>query len=139
MAPAVLPPAPRGTITADFTRSGLRNEEMRAMLSLYSLGTVFAAAALAQAPVMPELPKGPAKPGFDISRFALTAVGTFATFYVKDTYPLKGVLDEGKVATDTRLLVIDTAAGKLALITDQMTYHHIAQGRARNKDWMATF
>jgi hypothetical protein len=109
------------------------------MLCRYSLGTVFAAAALAQAPVLPELPKGPAKPGFDISRFALTAVGTFETFYVKDTYPLKKVLDEGKVAGDTRLLVITTAGGRLALITDQMTYHHIAQGRARNKDWMATF
>ncbi len=100
---------------------------------------MFAAAALAQAPVMPELPKGPAKPGFDISRFAVTAVGTFETFYVKETHPLKKVLDEGKVATDTRLLVFSTAVGKLALITDQMTYHHIAQGQAHNKDWMATF
>jgi hypothetical protein len=109
------------------------------MLKRYSLGTMFAAAALAQTPVMPELPKGPAKPGFDISRFALTPVGTFQTFFVKETLPLKKVLDEGKVAPDTRLLVIETAAGKLALITDQMTYHHIAQGRARNKDWMATF
>ena len=109
------------------------------MLSRYSLGTIFAAAALAQSPVMPELTKGPAKPGFDISRFALTAVGTFETFYVKETYPLEKVLDEGKVAGDTRVLVFTTAAGRLALITDQMTYHHIAQGRARNKDWMATF
>ena len=109
------------------------------MLNRYSLGTIFAAAALAQAPVMPELPKGPAKPGFDIARFALTPVGTFETFYVTQTYPLKKVLDEGKVAADTRLLVITTAKGRLALITDQMTYHHIAQGRAGNKDWMAVF
>jgi len=109
------------------------------MLSRYSLGTILAAAALAQAPVMPELPKGPAKPGFDIARFALTPVGTFETFYVTETYPLKKVLDEGKVAADTRLLVITTAKGRLALITYQMTYHHIAQGLAGNKDWMAAF
>ena len=109
------------------------------MLSRYCFGTVFAAAALAQSPVMPELLKGPAKPGFDIARFAPTAVGTFETFYVKETDPLKKALDEGKIAADTRVLVIETAAGRLALITDQMTYHHIAQGRARNKDWMATF
>lgn len=111
------------------------------MLSRYGLGAVFATAALAQAPapVMPELPNGPAAAGFDISRFARTAVGTFETFYVKETYPLKNVLDEATVAPETRVLVIETAAGKLALITDQMTYHHIAQGRARNKDWMATF
>src|SRR6266446_4856807 len=103
-----------------------------------AVSIIYPAAALAQAK-MPEIPDGPAKPGFDISRFALTAVGTFETFYVKDTYPLKKVLDEGKVAADTRLLVITTAAGKLALITDQMTYHHIAQGQAHNRDWMATF
>lgn len=109
------------------------------MLTRYGLGTILAAAALAQAPVMPELPNGPAKPGFDISRFARTAVGTFETFYVTETYPLKVVLGEGRVAPDTRLLVIETAAGTLALISDQMTYHHIAQGRARNKDWMAAF
>ena len=109
------------------------------MLSRYCFGTVFAAAALAQSPVMPELPKGPAKPGFDIARFAPTAVGTFETFYVKETDPLKKAWDEGKVAADTRLMVIETAAGRLALIIDQMTYHHIAQGRARNKDWMAAF
>jgi len=107
--------------------------------SRYSLTIIFAAAALAQAAVMPELPKGSAQPGFDISRFAPTAVGTFETFYVTDTYPLKKVLDEGKVAADTRLLVFTTAGGRLALITDQMTYHHIAQGQAHNKDWMATF
>ena len=58
---------------------------------------------------------------------------------MNETYPLKRTLDEGKVAGDTRLLIIKTAAGNLALLTDQMTYHHIAQGRARNKDWMATF
>lgn len=66
-------------------------------------------------------------------------MGTFQTFYVKETLPLKKVLEEGRVASDTRLLVIDTAAGKQALIRDQMIYHHIAQGRVRNKDWMATF
>ena len=109
------------------------------MLRLYSIGTLFAATALAQTPGMPEIPKGPAKPGFDISRFSPTRLGTFETFYVKDTFPLKQTLDEGKVAGDTRLLIIKTAAGNLALLTDQMTYHHIAQGRARNKDWMATF
>src|SRR6266581_479121 len=81
--------------TADHAAAGpaetvrAKTERRSPMLSRYSFGTIFAAAALAQAPVMPELPKGPAKPGFDISRFALTAVGTFETFHVKDTYPLK--------------------------------------------------
>lgn len=107
------------------------------MLRQCTMGTLLAATALAQ--VMPELPKGLAKPGFDISRFSPTAVHTFETFYVKETYALKRTLVEGKVAGGTRLLIIKIADGNLALLTDQMTYHHIAQGRARNKDWMATF
>jgi hypothetical protein len=109
------------------------------MLRLYSIGTLLTATVLAQGPGMPELPNGPAKPGFDISRFSPTRIGTFETFYVTETHPLKQTLDVAKVAGDTRLLIIKTAAGNLALLTDQMTYHHIAQGRTRNKDWMATF
>jgi hypothetical protein len=110
----------------------------KSILTVAAIGAICPVVGFAQAN-MPELPNGPARPGFDISRFAVTAVGTFETFYVKETYPLKKVLDEGKVAGDTRVLVMTTASGRLALITDQMTYHHIAQGRARNKDWMATF
>lgn len=52
---------------------------------------------------------------------------------------LRAALKEGRVAGNTRLLVFQTAAGRLALINDQMSYHHIAQGRAGGKDWMATF
>lgn len=109
------------------------------MLNRCSLSIMLAVAAFGQAPVMPQLPNGPAKPGFDISRFSPTAVGTFETFYVTNSEPLRRALADGRVAPDTRVLVISTAAGRLALITEQMVYHHVAQGRARNKDWMATF
>src|SRR5258708_24269225 len=110
----------------------------KSFLTAAAVGVVYQGAALAQAN-LPQLPNGPAKPGFDITRFSRTPIGTFETFYVTETNPLQKVLAEGKVAGDTRLLVMTTAAGKLALLIDQMTYHHIAQGRARNKDWMATF
>jgi hypothetical protein len=109
------------------------------MLNRCSFGIMLTVAAFGQTPIMPQMPNGPAKPGFDISRFSSTAVGTFETFYVTNTEPLKKALSEGRVAPDTRVLVITTATGRLALITEQMVYHHIAQGRARNKDWMATF
>ena len=86
-----------------------------------------------------DLPKGPAKPGFDIARFSSAGNGWFKTFYVTETNPLQKVLEQGKVAADTKVLVTTTAAGRLALLTDQMAYHHIAAGQAHNKDWMATF
>ena len=86
-----------------------------------------------------DLPNGPSAPGFDITRFSNAGNGWFETFYVQKTDPLRDVLKAGRVAEDTRLLVAETKAGKLALLMDQMAYHHLAEGRAGGKDWMATF
>jgi hypothetical protein len=86
-----------------------------------------------------DLPNGPARPGFDITRFANIANGTFVTFQVTKTEALRDVLKGARVAEDTRLLVTDTATGKLAFVMDQMAFHHSAQGRAGTKDWLATF
>ena len=86
-----------------------------------------------------DLPNGPAAPGFDIKRFSDAVNGLFETFYVQKTESLRYVLDQGRVAEGTRVLVFSTAAGKLALLTDQMAFHHIAQGTDGGKDWMATF
>lgn len=86
-----------------------------------------------------DLPDGPAKAGFDIDRFSNLGNGAFETFYVKETEPLSRALQAGRVAGDTRVLVMETAAGSLALLTDQMAFHHLAEGRAGGKDWMATF
>ena len=76
---------------------------------------------------------------FDIKRFSTAGEGWFETFYVEETEPLQAALDAGKVKADTALLVTETAAGKLALLRDQMAYHHIAQGTVDGKNWMATF
>ncbi len=103
-------------------------------------GACFPSTAVAQPPSLPvNLPDGPAKDGFDITRFSNLGNGWFETFYVERTELLEDVLQQGRVATDTRVLVLETAAGPLALVNDQMVFHHIAQGRAGDKDWMATF
>jgi hypothetical protein len=81
---------------------------------------------------------GNTQPKFDISRLA-DSEGQFETFHVTGTQPLRQALEKGVLNDDTRLLVTETAAGKLALVTDQMAFHHIAQGVAANKEWMATF
>lgn len=80
-----------------------------------------------------------AKEPFDINRFSDAGKGWFETFHVQETSPLGEALAEGKVTSDTAVLVTKTAGGNLALITDQMAYHHLAQGNANGKDWMATF
>src|SRR5262245_6673645 len=86
-----------------------------------------------------DLTNGPARPGFDITRFANIANGTFVTFQVTKTEALRDVLKAARVVEDTRLLVTDTGTGKLAFVMDQMAFHHSAQGRAGTKDWLATF
>ncbi len=86
-----------------------------------------------------DLPDGPAMDGFDIDRFSNAGNGWFETFHVEQTEPLSQALQDHRVAPDTLLLVIETAAGPLAFLRDQMAFHHIAQGRASGKNWMATF
>jgi len=86
-----------------------------------------------------DLPDGPAKPGFDITRFSNAGNGAFETFYVTETQLLRDALTGGTVADDTRLLVTDTAGGRLALLTEQMAFHHIAQGGAGGRDWLVSF
>jgi hypothetical protein len=100
-------------------------------------GVAFAQLQIKSNPV--DLPNGPAARGFDIKRFSNAGNGAFETFYLQKTEQLKDVLDQGRIAADTRVLVLSTAEGKLALITDQMAFHHIAEGIDRGKDWMAVF
>jgi hypothetical protein len=120
-----------------------RRRTIASLATIAALAALFPAPAAPQGPARPpepvDLPAGPARPGFDITRFANVANGTFVTFYVTNTEALRDVLKAGRVAEDTRLLVTDTATGRLALLMDQMAFHHSAQGRAGNKDWLATF
>lgn len=108
-----------------------------AMTVLSVIGLAAQGRGLTSDPV--DLPNGPAKPGFDISRFSNAGNGAFETFYVKQTQLLRDALTAGTVADDTRLLVTDVADGKLALITEQMAFHHIAEGSAGGKDWLVSF
>ena len=76
---------------------------------------------------------------FDIDRFSNAGVGWFETFYVDEMLSLQSLLDEGIVSEDAAVLVTEIADGQLAMLTDQMAFHHIAQGSVDGKDWMATF
>jgi hypothetical protein len=111
------------------------------VLMAVAVMTFFGAGVTAQFPESKpvDLPKGPAKPGFDIARFSPAGNGWFETFYVTKVEPLGNVLKAGRVVDDTRLLVAETAGGKIALLTDQMAYHHIAQGQTAGRDWLVSF
>ena len=121
-----------------------RVASIRTTLSLVVVAALAGAFAPSTALAQPEslpvnLPDGPAKDGFAIERFSNMGNGFFETFYVERTESLQDVLQQGRVAADTRVVVLETAAGPLALVNDQMIFHHIALGRMGDKDWMATF
>ena len=85
------------------------------------------------------LPAGPAKPGFDVSRFNYSLHGVFEPFVVTSTVSVRDALKARRIASDTDVLVTTTAGGAVALLTEQMAYHHIAQGRTGGQDWLVSF
>jgi hypothetical protein len=108
-----------------------------AFVAASQAGVALAQRGFFQEPV--DLPDGPAAPGFDIERFSGAGNGVFETFYVEETGPLRQALEDGRLAGSTRMLVLNTAGGNLALVTDQMAFHHLAQGTSEGKHWLATF
>ena len=76
---------------------------------------------------------------FDLSRFSTMGADTFEPFLVGETASLQRLLTDGTVTTETRVLVTETATGQLALLADQMAFHHIAQGNENGEPWMVSF
>ena len=77
--------------------------------------------------------------GFDISRAWIADSTIFEPFLVQETTPLREALARHLVDDDTPLLVVDRAGGRLALITAQLAYHHVAQGKMKGEPWMVSF
>lgn len=112
---------------------------MRRNVLLINLLLACAVFAAIQAALAAQSKASAKTPAFDINRFSRTPPGTFETFYVTETRSLRQALEAGTVKENMPVLITETARGKLALLTDQMVYHHIAQGNAGGKDWMVTF
>ena len=76
---------------------------------------------------------------FDIDIARVGVGGRFQPFRVTETEPLQGAISANKLQADTRVLVMEHPAGRLAFITDQMVYHHVAQGETNGEPWMVSF
>ena len=76
---------------------------------------------------------------FSADRAMLLDSTVYVRFDVTDTRPLRESLAEGLVQAQTRVLVMEHTKGRLALITDQMAYHHTAQGEIEGEPWMVSF
>ena len=76
---------------------------------------------------------------FDIDIARIGFGSRFEPFRVSETEPPQDAMSAGKFQADTRVLVLDHPAGVLAFLTDQMAYHHVAQGETEGEPWMVSF
>lgn len=76
---------------------------------------------------------------FDIKRAWVVDSTIFVPFLVTTTEPLRDARSKGRVDDQTALLVLEQGATRLALITSQLAYHHIAQGDIAGEPWMVSF
>lgn len=77
---------------------------------------------------------------FDRNRAVLFDSTIYAPFHVTDeSRPLRDALSDGTLQDETLLLVIEHSKGRLALVRDQMSYHHVAQGEFMGEPWMVSF
>ncbi len=77
--------------------------------------------------------------GFEPGRALLDDAWGFDPFPVATTEPLKAALENGKVSEETAVLLLDRGDTRMALLTEQMSYHHIAQGELEGEPWMVAF
>jgi hypothetical protein len=83
--------------------------------------------------------QGTPSPAFDIARAWIVDSTMFEPFVVTETRRLRDVLDDETIHEGTPILVLDHPAGRLALLTEQMVYHHAAQGDINGEPWMVSF
>lgn len=76
---------------------------------------------------------------FDIDRAWLPDSQWFEPFYATDAQLLRDLLRDRMIHSNTLLMVMEHEAGTLALVTEQMAYHHIAQGDLDGEPWMVSF
>ena len=76
---------------------------------------------------------------FDIDIARISDSSIFEPFRVSESEPLRDAMSAGKLQGDTRVLVVHHPAGTLAFLTDQMAYHHVAQGEIDGEPWMVSF
>lgn len=77
---------------------------------------------------------------FDANRALLYDSTVYMPFQVTDeSRPLREALDDGTLQDHTLLLVVEHPKGRLALVRDQMSYHHAAQGEIMGEPWMVSF
>jgi hypothetical protein len=77
--------------------------------------------------------------GYDPARAWIVDSTIFVPFRVTSTMPLRDARARGLLEDATTLLVLEERGVRLALVTTQMAYHHVAQGDIAGEPWMVSF
>lgn len=107
-------------------------------LTAIHLGTAVSVAALLALAYAPGAVAQTAE-DFDADRAMLTDAPMFDAFYPTEYEPLAEARRERRLADDAAVLVLNRGDATLALLTMQMSYHHIAQGELAGEPWMVSF
>ena len=84
-------------------------------------------------------PNQPVKEGFDTDRAMFFSSPNFVPFRDPEFQSLRNAMLEGELEDDTPVVVFEAGGQTLVLVTEQMAYHHVAQGNMRGEPWMVTF
>jgi hypothetical protein len=84
-------------------------------------------------------PNMPVKEGFDTDRAMFFAEPNFTPFRDPEFESLRNAMLAGDVEDDAPVVVFEAGGQTLVFLTEQMAYHHVAQGTMRGEPWMVTF
>jgi hypothetical protein len=76
---------------------------------------------------------------FDKRRALLLRRDIFAPYRVASTSLLRDALSRGELPDRAPVLVMERGAATLVLLTQQLLYHHVAQGELAGEPWMVSF
>ncbi len=84
-------------------------------------------------------PDTPRKEGFDTDRAIFWARPNFIPLRDPEWKSLRAARRAGDVTDETTVVSFQMAGKTLALVSSQMSYHHVAQGEIEGEPWMVTF
>ena len=116
----------RETATGTLRRKRPYRRQLRSLLALAGF-------------FLPAVAQAQGVPPFDPSRLWFSGETLWQPFLVGATVPITEALDDRLLEAQTPVLVLEHPRGRVALVTEQMAYHHVAQGDLAGEPWMVSF
>jgi hypothetical protein len=76
---------------------------------------------------------------FDSRHALLLRRDIFVPYHVTSTSLLRDALSRDDLREDAPVMVVQRGAATLVLLTQQLFYHHVAQGELAGEPWMISF